>query len=280
MDDLARLEARIASLKAMRDLFSAMQAIAASRMQSAHTALEGVRSYAATIEHAIGDAISMQQSDVRPAAIDDGLRRSALVVICSEHGFAGSFNQRVLAQARSAIGPADEVLVVGRRGASIAAEHQISPVWSVPMATHIDGILDTARRLAARLEQAEAVRVVYVGYCRAGNHQAQLRQILPLPPETLAQRPDNAAPLHQMPPRVLLRRLVGELLLAELMLVLTESFASENAARLQITQLASHNIEGKLDVLTRSSRQMRQEAITSELLEVIAGGEAVDPSRA
>jgi F-type H+-transporting ATPase subunit gamma len=72
---------------------------------------------------------------------------------------------------------------------------------------------------------------------------------------------------------MLLRRLVGELLLAELMLVLTESFASENAARLGIMQSADDNITGKLAKLKVQGRQLRQDAITSELLDIVSGSE-------
>ena len=60
-----------------------------------------------------------------------------------------------------------------------------------------------------------------------------------------------------------------------LMLALTESFASENASRLQFMQGADHSICDKVEGLTRSSRQLRQEHITSELLEVVAGADAV-----
>ena len=156
----------------------------------------------------------------------------------------------------------------------------MNPAWSMPMATHVDGILASARRLAARLVETECVRVAYGTYEGGSILRAQVRQVLPLPPEIL--RPPQAGrqvPLRQLSAEVLLRRLVGEFLLSELMLALTESFTSENVARLQIMQSATHNIEDKLNGLTRRRRQLRQEAITSELVEVIAGGEAVNSSR-
>jgi F-type H+-transporting ATPase subunit gamma len=279
MDDVARLEARIASLRELRDLFTAMQALAASRVQAAQTALASARTYAQAIEEAIADAAALQTVGPASTGIDEVPMRSVLIVIGSEHGFAGAFNRRLLEHARDVIADREEVVIVGRRGASIAKEHGLDPVWTMPMATHIDGVLETARRLAARLGGSEAIRAVHGRYRGGASFDPQLRQVLPLPPESLMRRPSDGSPLHQLPPRILLRRLVGEFLLAELVLALAESFASENAARLQIMQSASHNIAGKLDDLTGRSRRSRQEAITSELLEVVAGAEAIGGKR-
>jgi F-type H+-transporting ATPase subunit gamma len=86
----------------------------------------------------------------------------------------------------------------------------------------------------------------------------------------------NHGPLrHHLEAGVLPRRLIDELLLAELMLALTESFANENAARLAIMQAADQNIADKLDKLMLQGRQLRQDAITSELLDIVSGSEAV-----
>lgn len=82
-------------------------------------------------------------------------------------------------------------------------------------------------------------------------------------------------PLHQIPAELLLHKLICELLPTELMLALTKSSAGENAARLQIMQSADCNIGDKLERLTAQSRHLRQEEITCELLEVVAGAEAI-----
>ncbi|MEZ5854375.1 MAG: F0F1 ATP synthase subunit gamma [Hyphomicrobiaceae bacterium] len=241
MDDMARLETRIASLTELRDLFTAMQALAATRVQTAQVALASARTYTEAVERAIGEAAALQDIGLPSTRLDDGQPSSVLIVVCSEHGFAGTFNRTLLERARAAAVPGDEIVIVGRRGNSIAREHDITPAWIMPMATHVDGILETARRLAAKLGESETIRAVHGEYKGGASFDAELRQILPLPPENLAQPFNHAAPLHHLPPTLLLKRLVGEFLLAELVLVLAESFASENAARLQIMQSAGRN---------------------------------------
>jgi hypothetical protein len=114
------------------------------------------------------------------------------------------------------------------------------------MAAHVDGILGAARRLATHLEGADIVRVTHATY-RGGNHfEAQTRLILPPPSPQLKPRHNHGPPLLHLEAGVLLRRLIGELPVAELMLALTETFASENTARLAITQAADQNITDKL----------------------------------
>lgn len=214
---------------------------------------------------------------VRPNApkADVGQANRVVLVICSEHGFTGSFNRLLLKRARALLTPSDSAVVVGRRGAAMAAELGITAVWTTGMATHVDGLLMTARRIAAHFAGAQSVIAVFGGYRGGSRFEAEVRQLLPLAPSVLARRNEGPPPLHQLPSLLLLRRLVGEFLLAELMLVLTESFTSENAARLQIMQAAGRNIADRLETAIQRSRQRRQEAITDELLEVVAGAEAL-----
>ena len=275
MEDAARIEARIASLKDLGDLFSAIEAIAASRVQAAQESLTSVRRYAEVIEHAIGEAASLRTNTTRPFVFDDILPTSALVAICSEQGFTGAFNRLVLERARSELAPKDNVIIVGNRGAAIAADHELEPAFKLGMATRLEGVLAIARQLAAKLNAFDTIRVVFGKYRGGSQFEVEIRQILPPTKRLFAIETPRTKPLHQLPPAILLQRLIGELLLAELMLALTESFASENAARLQIMQGADHSICDKIEGLTQSSRQLRQEHITSELLEVVAGAEAV-----
>lgn len=275
MDDLARLQARTESLEELKRLFAAMQALAASEVQSAQSALHSIRAYTDTIEQAIRDAARLQPPTSRAATDDEPTGKSALVVVGSERGFAGPFNRLLLERARSSTAPGEAVILVGQRCASIAGEHGIKASWIVSTATHIGGLPTTARRLSSYLSDYTTVRAIFGQYQSGSRFEPALRQILPPAPEMLGRANGRAAPLHQLTPALLLHQLIGELLLAELMLVLTESFASENAARLQIMQSAGHNITDKLDILGRQIRDRRQNAITTELLEVISGGEAI-----
>ena len=82
-------------------------------------------------------------------------------------------------------------------------------------------------------------------------------------------------PLANLAPRELVDELVDELVLAALMRAAIESFAGENGARLATMEAAHTSIEKKLDDLSRDERRLRQDEITTELLDLVTGAEAV-----
>jgi F-type H+-transporting ATPase subunit gamma len=275
MEDPARLQSRIASLDELRHLFSAMQAIAASHVQAAHVALDSSRRYAGVVERAIAEAACIQPISGQTMVQEYASQGGILIVICSEHGFAGAFNRLLLERAKSELTASERVGIVGRRGASIAEEHAVVPAWTMSMATHVGGIPSVARRVASRLKKASNIRLVRARGLNSGRYEVEVLQLLPVNPKFLEGKSEYAAPLHQLDPRVLLQRLIAEHFLAEITLAMMESLASENGARLRIMQAADRNIADRSADLTHRARQFRQEAITSELLDVVTGAEAV-----
>ncbi|MCW5774397.1 MAG: F0F1 ATP synthase subunit gamma, partial [Rhodospirillaceae bacterium] len=267
MEHQARLKVRIASLGELGDLVRAMRAMAASRVQEAQAALPGVRRYAAVIEDGIRKAAALlAHTGGGPTGAAAGAGPGIIVVACSEHGFAGAFNDHLLDRAALLIAGARSgctLGIVGRRGAARAAERGLAPAWVVPMATHIGGILPTARGVARQLAGAATVTAVFGRYERGGRFEVEARGILPLPPALLARDGLDDRPLHHLDPATLLDRFAAEYLLAEIARALTESLASENGARLTVMEAADRNIGDKLEGLRRRASAARQEAVTS-----------------
>jgi F-type H+-transporting ATPase subunit gamma len=200
---------------------------------------------------------------------------SVLIVICSEHGFAGAFNERLLDRAETERKERQELLVIGRRGAMLAAEKGLEVDHSFPMATHVGGVLGVTRQVAEHLAAVSTADVVFGSYQRGGNFRAEARRILPLDPALLVGSERRSPPLCHLAPDALLQRLASEYLFAEITRAVMESLASENGARLRVMETADHNIGDKLEGLRRWENALRQEAITSELLDVVTGSEAI-----
>lgn len=265
------LKARISSLTELRGLFQALRALAANRLQEAQGALTGIRAYADIIAEALADALALD---------GEGLDRdvgkgAALIVVCSEHGFAGGFNTRLLEAAAPRRVPGEMLVVLGKRGGVTAAERGMAPDVVLPMATHVAGVAAAVHDLAQALAGHATAGVVYGAYQRGGGFAPAYRRILPpdLPPPPKGIR--RAPPLAQLPPADLLRALDREYLFAALSQAMMDSFASENAARLRVMEAADHAIADKLEGLRRDENDLRQEAITSELLDVVTGSEAI-----
>lgn len=276
MEPLPRLKARLANLHELQSLIRALRAMAASHVQEAQSALLGVLSYVAAIEDAIAEGVGLLEA-MDGGAAAEGAEAGVLIVCCTEQGFVGALNERLLDRAEAELaGPRPcRLAVAGQRGALLAQERGMSVAWTFPMATHVGGVLALTRDLAHHLGSVSRARVVYGAYRPGGDYSIEAQDILPLDPALLARAGPRRAPLHHLPPDLLMRRLASEYLFAELTRAVMQALASENGARLRVMEAADRNIDDKLGSLTQLARSQRQEAITAELLEVITGAEAV-----
>jgi F-type H+-transporting ATPase subunit gamma len=282
MARLAEIEGHIATMRELSDIVGAMRSLAGMRVQEAQRALPGICSYAASMAAGIGAALLLMPE---PEPRMPGARsRPALVLCAAEHGFVGGFNERLVEAAEAAARPGEALFVLGSRGAILAAERGRPPAWTAPMATRPAGAPETIRRLTARLydgiARGEISRVeVIFGRSRQGSAPAiERRLVLPLDLASLALRQPRQAPLHNLVPRALLERLMSEYVFALLTEAAVESIASENAARFAAMESAHDNVSKKLDELRQSARQARQAEITTELLDLVTGAEALAPA--
>ncbi|WP_102225643.1 F0F1 ATP synthase subunit gamma [Acidimangrovimonas sediminis] len=278
MEQEQALRARIASLTELRGLFQALRVLAASRLQEALAALPGIRAYSDIVTEALADGRALDPPGL--ASGEDGA--AALIVICAEHGFVGGLNAALLDEASTSRRPDEALIVTGKRGGALAAERGMAPALVLPAATHVSGVTDVTHDLAAALAGRSSVRAVFGRHERGGGYAVAARRVLPPDPsaDTAPGRPQppgphRAPPLVQLPPADLLAALEREYLFAALSQALMESFASENAARLRVMEAADRSIADKLDRLARVENEIRQEAITSELLDVATGAQAI-----
>ena len=282
MQRLSDISVRIRSLSELQNVVGAMRSLSAVRVQQAHETLLAIRQYTLIVEDALADALP----EPAPAAELDTSREelvpTAVVAFCAEHGFVGAFNDRVLARAAAhLLNPRDRLLVVGSRGVTTASEQHHAVAWSCPMASHVGGVNDVALRIAEELARGSAGRLtrVVLVYTRSSGGATWRIVVETLLPFDLGRhvpkRSDEPAPLTHLAPKVLFEKLVDELVFAELTRATTESFASESAARLQAMESARDNIEDKLGELRRLEREGRQEEITTELLDIVVGAEAM-----
>jgi len=275
MEKLPRLQARIASLRDLRDLMRALRALAAAHVQEAQGAVAGMRRYADVVEDSIADALGLltaaRDDRVASPAIGPGI----VIAICSEQGFVGALNELILDRADAETGDGRQLVVVGRRGAMLAEERKLAVARRFPMPTHAGGVLALTRRTADYLATATSADIVYAAYRRGGRFRVAVKRVLPLEPALFKGRQGAGRPLCQLPPALLLQRLAGEYLFAELTAAVMEALASENGARLAVMEAADRNIGDRLETLTREEHALRQNAITEELLDVVTGAEAV-----
>jgi F-type H+-transporting ATPase subunit gamma len=280
-DRLADIVAQIQNVRQLEAVVTAMRGIAASRAQKARSLLAGVETYSQVVSRAIGEALSLLPFDA-PAAPVRSRAKPALILFCAEQGFAGAFSERVL-EAAADVGDAT-VFMVGQRGATIAREHGIEPAWSEPMAGHADAIPSFANRLADDLYdyiargQVTEVDILYARSATTGGIEVERHSLLPIDFERFGRPPRHEAPLIALAPDILIERLAEEYVYAQLCEAALHAFAAENEARMIAMLQARTNIETKLTALSNRERQLRQQEITTEVMELAAGAEAAKAS--
>ena len=279
MTRLAEIQSHVASMTGLLDIVGAMRSLAGMRVQEAQRALPGIRRYADMMAAAIGAALPLL-----PEARPEGRRtvgRRAFVLCAAEHGFVGGFNERLLEAANKMREPGDELFLLGTRGAMLAVEQGRNPAWTRPMATRLAMVPETISALSAALYgrlmhgQVSRVEVVFARYRQGRAAEIERRRLLPFEAETLPGDRPVQAPLHNLPPDMLLESLIAEYVFALLTEAAVESIASESAARFAAMQAAHDNVSKKLDQLRQSARQARQDDITTEMLDLVTGSGAL-----
>jgi F-type H+-transporting ATPase subunit gamma len=273
---------QIGSLNELIEIVSALRAIAAVQMQQSQRSLTAIRDYAEIIRRALAEAATLIPDDGAGSPAD-GPQRPGLVVFCSEHGFCGSFNEPLIRAAADAakITRNLQVIFVGARGAQRASERGMRPALTLSMATHSGGVTVVARKVAAELYRrfiAQTLTSAEMIYTReaAGQRASLSRQkLLPLDAPEVETNHRGLPPIVNLKPRRLFDELAAEYMFAMLEAAAMDSFASENAARFRTMEAAHENIGNKATELTRTMRRMRQDAVTTELLDLIGGFEAM-----
>jgi F-type H+-transporting ATPase subunit gamma len=279
MTRLSEIQSHIASVDELLDIVGAMRSLAGMRVQESQRALPGIRSYADSMATATGSALLLMPQPIHNEHLDHGHR--ALILCMAEHGFVGGFNERMLEAAEATLEPSDLLFVLGSRGAALAFERGRKIAWTRPMATRLAGAPDAVNcltnELYTRIAQGDVARVevMFGRYRQGAASKIERRLLLPLDTAALSSKQVRQVPLRNLAPRPLLEKLMAEYVFALLTEAAVESIASENAARFSAMESAHDNISKKLVGLRENARQARQTEITSELLDLMTGAEAM-----
>jgi F-type H+-transporting ATPase subunit gamma len=294
---LQDLRRRISSVRNTRKITKALELVAGARLRRAQSRIEEMRPYADRMQELmVGTARAA--SSVRNLALlqqRDEIRRVAFVVVTGDRGLAGPFNGQVLRRAfeleRQARAEGQEVtwLAVGRKGASTLRfrRYEVTAQWAgfADKPSYHDAQA-VGHRLAELYEAEEVDRVVliYNRYESALVQRVTTTDLLPVREEVLAgeepadeQRESGVSGdfIYEPEPEEILKRLLPVYLETEIYRALLESAAAFLASQMTAMRNASKNAGELIDNLTLSLNRARQAEITQEILEVVAGADAL-----
>jgi F-type H+-transporting ATPase subunit gamma len=282
MPSLKDLRKRIGSVRSTQQITNAMKMIAAARLRRAQEAAEQARPYAAKLTEMFTAVVAGLSEEAHPLLARREERRIDLVVLTSDRGLCGGFNSNLLRQSERFLREHQDrevrLGVVGRKGLDYYRRRRITPLAERTGVLNV-GAVEVAREMAERVTArfaANETDAVYLLYSRFQSAIAQIPTVVRLlPVETPS---EDTAPVEYIfePPRPeLLARLLPRYVQTRLLQALLESNASELGARMTAMDNATRNASEMIDRLTLSMNRARQAAITTELMEIVSGAEAL-----
>lgn len=291
MQSLERIRRSISAAEDLGSVAKMMKALAAANIRQFEAAVVSLAEYSRTVE--LGLQLLLKEQPERLARGPAGeTTRLGVVIFGSDQGMCGRFNRQIAdhaARTIESLGVANgnrTILIVGTRivglleTAGVSVDEQVSP------ATSLAGIAPLVQELLGHIEEwrigggLDRVVLFYNEVVEGSAYRPHTHQLFPVDLEWLGELqrrdwPSHKLPMHTMGWESLFASLVREHLYISLFRASAESLAGENASRLASMQAAERNIEDRLDELNMQFRLRRQHSITEELLEIIAGFEAL-----
>jgi F-type H+-transporting ATPase subunit gamma len=289
------IKRRLRSVRNTQKITKAMELVAAARLRRAEARIEAMRPYADRMrELMIGTARATPSRQFALLEAREDAHTVGVLPLTGDRGLAGPFNAQILrrafALAGETRGEGQEVrwLVVGKKGRSTLRfrRHEIEQAWVdlTDRPSYSDAVA-IAHRLSELYTEREVDRVVmvYNHYVSPLTQRVTVEDVLPIPSAAMEGEEEKSAYeialegdfIFEPEPEEILARLLPTYVETTVYRALLESAASEHGARMTAMRNASKNAGELIDRLTLDMNRARQAEITQEILEVVAGADAL-----
>jgi F-type H+-transporting ATPase subunit gamma len=293
MASVQDIKRRVRSIRNIRKVTRAMELVAAAKLRRAQARIESMRPYAERMQELmVGTARASSSVRGLPLLQRREVGRAAIVPLTGDRGLAGAFNGQILREAFAverrlhADGVETSWLVSGKKGASTLRfrGYPIEQAWGgfsqSPRYEDAQAIAHRVSELYSE-QEVDSVVLVYNHFVSALVQKVVTQDVLPIPESLLEAGEDERSQallgdfIYEPEPEQILERLLPVYVETEVYRALLESAASEQGARMTAMRNATKNAGELIDSLTLSMNRARQAEITQEILEVVAGADAL-----
>ena len=282
MANLKDIRDRIKSVKSIQKVTKAMKMVAAAKMRRAQERMEESRPYSNSLAEVIQHLLPDVDRDRLPLLDAREVKRKAYVVVSADRGLAGAFNTNLLKVAQKeidAFGKENvDLFCIGKK----ARDHFKRREYNI-ITSHVEFWADMEFNSAITIGRSiiehftsgkvDEIHVVYNYFINVGQQQVKSEVLLPLVYEE-----NNGVThdrLYEPSKEELVSSLIPRHLNVQMWKYLLESYASEQAARMLAMENATSNSQDMIKDLTLKFNKARQAAITTEMLEIVSGAEAL-----
>jgi F-type H+-transporting ATPase subunit gamma len=292
MASLKALKIRIGSVKSTQKITKAMKMVAAAKLRRAQEAAVAARPYALRLEKVMASLaakVTVSESSPRLLAGTGKDQVHLLIIATSERGLAGAFNSNIVRAARrkaeelEAAGKTVKIYIAGKKGRvirrfypnNIVADHEMGHIKNVAYADAKAITDDVIARFAAG--EFDIAHLFYARFQSALVQEPTGRQVIPvaLDPSRAAANDDGGAVDYEPDEEGILAELLPRNIAIQIFGALLENAASEQGSRMTAMDNATRNAGDMINRLTIQYNRTRQAAITTELVEIISGAEAL-----
>ncbi len=291
MPSLKQIKRRIASVESTKQITRAMKMVAAAKLRRAQEDMMKARPYSDKLKVMICDLAARSDPDKHPLLQVREPEDIGIIVVTSDRGLAGGFNNNICRKAELFIKEQQvnarqvQLIAIGRRGYDYfrkrggnVIQHHIGldKDFNFEAASIIGGDIRKLYELGFIDDLGlDRVYVVYNEFKNVVQQEVILEQILPIIPELAEDEEFPTDFIYEPDETAVLEAVLPLYLNVALWRVLLESFAAEQAARMNAMENATKSAGELIERLTLEFNKARQAAITNEILEVVSGAEAL-----
>ena len=282
MANLKDIRDRIKSVKSIQQVTSAMRMVAAAKLRRAQERMEQARPYEQRLQEVINNLLPDVNQDMLDLLQVREVKRVGYLIVTSDRGLAGAFNTNVIKKVESEIEEIGkkntDLFCIGRKGRDHFKKRDYSVVLEY---VEFWNELDFAHAVTFGESiishflsgQVDEIRVVYNWFKNLGMQELRVEKLLPLYYE--GEKNHFGDHIYEPSKKEIVESLIPRHLNVEMWKYLLESFASEMAARMVAMENATENAGEMIRSLQLQFNKARQASITTEMLEIVGGAEAL-----
>lgn len=291
MPNLKEVRNRIVSVGSTMQITSAMKMVSAAKLKRAQDAITQMRPYANKLQEILQNVSSSLDTSENSYSRNTKAKNVLLIVISSNRGLAGGFNANVIKKAWSLIkneydGNDVSVICIGKK-ANDAFKRTEYNIRGTDLPHGLNDVYDnlnynTIAPIADKImetfvnKQFDKVILVYNQFKNAAIQIVQAEQFLPIVATKTEGKNSSSDYLFEPSKEFIVSDLIPRSLKTQFYKALLDSVASEHGARMTAMHKATDNAKDMLRDLKISYNKARQTAITTEILEIVAGAEALN----
>ena len=285
MANLKDIRDRIKSVKSIEQVTNAMKMVAAAKMRRAQENMEKARPYSSRLAEMLESLIPEIDRSLMPELNVRPVERTMFMVITADRGMAGAFNHNVLREAHQgidAVGKENaDIYCIGKKACGYFKNRnypialEVKEFWNALSYEHAMkfGAEIVSRYVKGQVDQ---VQVIYNRFVNVAHQEIRIETFLPMSydPEKkdASYRPER---LFEPSKEAVVKSIIPSYLNTQIWQFLLESYASEQAARMVAMENATTNAQDMIKDLSLQFNKARQTAITTEMLEIVSGAEAL-----